>query len=234
MNRKYSLALHDLRVSGGENTVNTIKHVMNLFEVPLTVHLIFDGPLEKNTVLSTFIIENSKDKRLEIVFHGLTHKCSKDVSGLLAFYHKYQAEYLNNSDSIRTKTAEIYQSVCSLLDETIGICPPCWIATKRNFRFFRTLHPLYIESLLSLTFKWRKIFSPVISLGSPNNDELFFLKGLAHTMYFLSILMRRTRLRIAIHQCDLEKSASMIFFLKTFQALNRHGFQPVLLKDLQQ
>jgi hypothetical protein len=108
MNRTYSLALHDIRVSGGINSVNTIKHVMKSLGVPLTVHLIFDRSLENETVLSKFIIENIENGKLEIVFHGLTHKCSTNVPKTLTSYHKYQAEYLDDSELLRENTRELY------------------------------------------------------------------------------------------------------------------------------
>jgi len=136
MERIYSLALHDVRVSGGENSMNTIKHVMDLFGIPLTVHLIFDKSLENEDVLLKFILENLVNKKLEIVFHGLSHQCSKNVPKTLVFYHKYQAEYLDDSDLLRENTREMFYNSKLLLGCNLGICPPCWIATKKTFNFF--------------------------------------------------------------------------------------------------
>ena len=50
---------------------------MDLFDVPLTVHKDFDAPLSESSELSDFILQNIKDQKLEIVFHGLTHEMFK-------------------------------------------------------------------------------------------------------------------------------------------------------------
>ena len=230
--KKYSLSLHDLRVSWNEETVKKIKYVMDLFEVPLTVHLVFDIPLSQDSVLSDFILQNLKDQKIEIVFHGLTHKCSREVSKLLAFYHKYQAEYLDDSDELREKTQKMLYNTIYFLRMNIGICPPCWIAHKKNTYFFKTLKPLYIESLLSIFYSGTKIFSPVISLGSPNKCELYFLKILARSIHILSIISGNSNLRVAIHDCDLDKKNSIKFFSGIIGSFKARKFQPVLLKNL--
>jgi hypothetical protein len=149
----------------------------------------------------------------------------------LVFYHKYQAEYLDDSDLLRKNTEEMFNNSRLLLGNSMGICPPCWIASKKNSIFLQTLKPLFIENILSISFENKKHFSPVISLGSLNNSELFFLKILARFMYILSVLKKRTHLRVTIHACDLEKPASMKFFSGIILSLNQCRFQPVLLKN---
>jgi hypothetical protein len=232
MTSRYSIALHDVRVSWNEKAIEIIKHVMQLYTVPLTVHLVFDQPLELESPLADFIIEQSKANKLEIVFHGLTHACSKNVSKLWVFYHKYQAEYLDNTVELREKTFQMYTSATVLLQQKIGICPPCWIATKQNFAFFKTVKPLYIEKMLSLHSQTSKVSSPVISLGSPNDSELFFLKILARLMLFFSLVSRNKTVRIAIHICDIEKPQSISFFTKMIASLNKSNYKAVLLREL--
>ena len=232
MNRNFSLALHDVKVSDDEKTVSIIKQVMNTFHVPLTVHLVFDKPLKKGTKLSDFIQKNIKNKKLEIVFHGLSHTCSKNVSKFGVFYHKYQAEYLDDNESLRKNTAVMYKSLISVLGSNLGICPPCWIATKKNRALFASLNPLYVESILSIEYPTQKIFSPVISLGSPKNSELFFLKIIAKISYLYSIINRKTHLRVAVHVCDVSNPASMHFFENIINLLRKNKFHPVFLKDL--
>jgi hypothetical protein len=229
---KYSLSLHDLKVSGNEETVRKIQSVLDLYEVPLTVHLVFDMPLVPGSILSNFIILNSKNQKLEIVFHGLKHKCSRNVSKLLSFYHKYQAEYLDDSDELRDKTQDMFFNTTSFLDTNLGICPPCWIAHKKNKLFFKILDPIFIESLLFLSFSHKKVFSPVISLGSPNDRELFFLRKLARIIFILTQLFRKKYLRIAVHECDLDKENSMDFFSGIINKLKKRKAQAVLLKSL--
>lgn len=226
------MSLHDLKVSGNEETVSKIQYVMDLSGVPLTIHLVFDMPIAHGSMLSNFISQNIKAQKLEVVFHGITHKCSKKVSKLLAFYHKYQAEYLDDSEALRENTQKMFYNTTGFLGTNVGICPPCWIAHKNNMNFFKTLKPLYVESLLSISFPEAKIFSPVISLGSPNDGELFYLKKLAWCVYKLSALIGNSCLRVAIHECDLDKSNSMKFFSGIIGSLETRKLQPVLLKNL--
>lgn len=230
--RKYSLAIHDLTVSGNEITLEAIKRLMNSFAVPLTVHLIFDKPFDNSPELYKFLKKMVESEKLEVVFHGLTHQCSRKVSKLLGFYHKHQAEYLDDSHLLRKNTEEIFNNSRVLFGTGMGICPPCWICSKKNKVFLQGLKPLFIENILSISFKDKKHFSPVISLGSLNRSELFFLKILACLMYILSRVKKRIHLRVAIHACDLGKPASMEFFSTVILSLNRAKFQPVLLKNL--
>jgi hypothetical protein len=232
MAQKFSIALHDVRVSWNEETVSLIQHIMSMFNLPLTVHLIFDSTLEHDSILGKFILENFKKNKLEIVFHGLKHECSKNVPKWLVFYHKYQAEYLENSDALRENTSVMYKSSCNLLNQKLGICPPCWIATKKNFQFFKTLKPLYVEKMLTLNSIENKWLSPVISLGSPNNFELFFLKILARIIYLLAVIFKSKRIRVAIHICDLSNSKSISFFSEIAELLKKRNCSAVLLKDL--
>jgi hypothetical protein len=232
MNRMYSIALHDVRVSDGEHAVHTMKQVMGLYGVPLTVHLVFDRYLENNTTLSNFIIENVENGTLEIVFHGLTHQCSRMVAKTLSFYHKYQAEYLDDSDLLRENTKEVFINSKILLGQNIGICPPCWIAIKRNIQYFQSLSPLFIENILTISFGDTKLFSPVISLGSTDRNELFLLKFIAKLMYLMSLAKRNTRLRIAVHLCDLERPTSLEFLSNIIKKLNDHKFLRVFLKEM--
>jgi hypothetical protein len=232
MIRKFALCLHDIKVSGNEASVEMIRKVMTEFDCPLTVHVIIDTPLDKSPALSDFIEKKLKGDKIEIVFHGLTHLCSRKVYKHLAFYHKYQAEYLVDSDDLRNDTERKFRSLIPQLGNNIGICPPCWLVTKTNFKFFKTLNPLYIETLLAVHYGNEKVFSPVISLGSPNNFELVFLKLLGKLMLLFSLMRRNAYLRVAIHTCDLAKAGSMTFFQKIIKSIFGNRFQTVFLKDL--
>ena len=232
MERLFSLALHDVRVSWSEKAVEIIANVMEQFEVPLTVHLIFDQPLRENSALANFILENIANNKLEIVFHGINHECSKKVSKLWAFYHKYQAEYLDDNNELRQNTAKIFESTANLLKTNLGICPPCWIAIKKNFQFLKSLSPLYTESLLALSNKDGRRFSSVISVGSPNSSEIFFLKILAKFIFYLSFLSLHKRIRVAIHICDLENAKSLSFFQNIVSELQKYRHRAALLNEL--
>jgi hypothetical protein len=232
MESKYSLAIHDLRVSGNETTVDKIKNILDTFRVPLSVHLVFDVPLEYGTTLYNFISENIKTCKIEIVFHGLTHSCSKKVFKWLAFYHKYQAEYMVDSDLLRTDSALMYHQLANKLGYNPGICPPCWISLKKNVTFFKSLNPSYIETLLYISNKQNKIFSAVLSLASKSKKELFFLKLLAKIIYFLALLFKIKRLRVAIHECDLDQPQSIFFFQQIISSFEKQHFRAVLLKEL--
>ncbi len=232
MTHSFSLAIHDLRVSGGTKTIETIKFLMNEFELPLAIHLVFDNSLENKPELLKFLKENIRKDKIEVVFHGLTHQCSKEVSKLLVFYHKYQAEYLDDSDSLRYNTLTMFNKQSKLLRTNMGICPPCWITVKKNYNFLKSLNPIYIESILKLNNLKHQNFSTVISLGSPNNFELFYLKILANIMLYITTIFKGTRLRIAIHTCDLEINNSMLFFSGIINKLKMNKFKGVLLKEL--
>lgn len=232
MPRSYSLAVHDLRVSGGDKTSETINWLLSAFKVPLTIHLIFDTPLENEPSLFVYLKEKIFEKKIEVVFHGLTHQCSRNVSKLLVFYHKYQAEYLDDSSVLRDKTKAMFQSQSGILGLNMGICPPCWISTPKNKKFLKSLNPLYVESLLVINNLKKRYFSAVISLGSPKKSEIFFLKILAKIMLFVSSIIPGSKLRVAIHTCDLGINDSMHFFSTTIAKLNKSKFQAVLLNQL--
>lgn len=230
--RRYALSLHDVKVSGGESTVAKIRTVLDRFKVPLAVHLVFDEELEGTSPLARFLGKKIDEGSVEVVFHGLSHLCPGHTGRLISFYHKYQAEYLFDSEKLRDNTREMYQDVTDFTGTNTGICPPCWIACKNNRTFFRRLNPVFVESLLSMDFSGRSFFSPVISLGSIKKSELVFLKTGARLMYLVSLLSRRTRLRVAVHECDLELESSLEFFSVIQRSLDSKGFRPVLMRDL--
>ena len=64
MMRNYSLATHDLTVSGNEITLGTIERLMNSFAVPLTVHLIFDKPFDNSPELYKFLKKMVESEKL--------------------------------------------------------------------------------------------------------------------------------------------------------------------------
>jgi hypothetical protein len=233
MERKYSLAIHDLRVTDNEKAVETLSSLITRFRVPLTVHLVFDAPLGEYHELLKFISEKINSKSLEVVFHGLTHQCSRKVGKISSFYHKYQAEYLENDEQLRVNTLQMFRNVTELLGRNLGICPPCWLTTKENYKMFKSLSPLYIELLTSLHFQDQKVFSPIVSLGSPKESELFFLRKLARFILFSGMIVRKNKVRVAIHTCDIENTDSMKFFDLIIARLNYKKFQPVLLRELQ-
>ncbi len=232
MERLYSFALHDLKVSEGREAINIIEEIRQHFQVPLTIHLVFDAELETQPELLLYLQDQGHAGNLEIVFHGLKHTCSKNVSKLWVFFHKYQAEYLDNDEEHREATEKSFMAIADKLKLKIGICPPCWLASRENLVFFRSLHPLYIETMLHLQYRADTIISPVISLGSPRKLEVFFLKILARTIYSLSCLLLMKRVRIALHVCDLKTKNSYFFFAGIVSKLNRRGFRPVLLREL--
>lgn len=229
---RYSLALHDLKVSENETAVDKIKFVSESFRVPLTVHLVFDSLLEDNGALYKFIAENRSSGSIEIVFHGLTHSCSKKVYRWLAFYHKYQAEFMVDSESLRENSARMYHRLAKTLGYNPGICPPCWIALRRNLIFFKSLNPPYIETLLHTAEPHNKRFSSVLSLASINKNELRFLKLLAGLIYTLSMALKIKRVRVAVHECDLNQDRSMLFFKQLISSLEKNHYRAALLKEL--
>ncbi len=232
MERKFSLAIHDLKVSGAESTVNKIKIISGMFRVPLTLHLVFDEPLKEGSALCNFLLENIQAGKVEVVFHGLTHLCSEKVARWIAWYHKYQAEYLVDSDIIRSDSALMYKRLSETLGFNPGICPPCWLASRKNLLFLKSFNPPYIEAILNISAGRKKYFSSVLSLASPDDAELFFLRILARIIYISSVIFRVKRIRIAIHDCDLSKPLSMEFFGKIIPLVQKHRYKAVLQKNL--
>lgn len=225
------MALHDLRISEGCKNIAIIEGLRRRFRIPLTIHLICDAELPIHPELSAYLQDLTHSGGLEIVFHGLRHTCSKDVASLGAFYHKHQAEYLDNDAGHQAATKRTFRALAHLLQRESGICPPCWLATRENHAVFRALNPLYIETLLSLHFQDKRITSPVLSLGSPNGVEIFFLKKLAGAIFWSSALFGLNRVRIVIHTCDLA-SGSLPFFEAMIAKFNLRGFKPALLREL--
>jgi hypothetical protein len=230
--RKYSLAIHDLKVSGNGDTVKILKELLDTFGIQMTVHLVFDNSLSDSPVLLNFLQEKVATNTIEVVFHGLSHRCSENVSKIFVFYHKYQAEYLEDSEFLREKTTKMYLEASTLLGNNLGICPPCWIALKKNLVFFNSLRPAFIETMLYISKQQNKYFSSVVSLGSPGKKELSFLKIIAKNIYYLSLLFKVRRIRVAIHECDLYNPQSMAFFKRMIASLEKQPFRSVLLKEL--
>jgi hypothetical protein len=232
MSRFYSLALHDLKVSEGRSAISTIERLQKYFQIPLTLHLIFDANLDTQPELLTYLQDQAHAGNLEIVFHGLKHTCSKNVSKFWTFFHKYQAEYLENDAGHLQATQENFKAIVDKIKMQIGLCPPCWLASRKNMAFFRLLHPLYIETLLYLRNQDQKVISPVISLGSPKRFEITALKILAGAIYMLAAIFSMNRIRIVIHACDLDSDTTLCFFGNMVSKLNRRDFKPVLLRNL--
>lgn len=230
--QQFSLAIHDLRVSGAETTLATLKHIQDQFQLPLTVHLVCDAPLQRESALASFILKECQHSRIEIVFHGLSHKCPAETGKRTALYHKHQAEYLLDSPTLRESTRAYYEELSELLGKNIGICPPCWLASRENQLLFQELKPAYVESMLSLHNRHKQRWSPIISLGSPNPVELFWLRGLAHAMSYSALLTPEARVRVALHVCDLQETRSMEFFVRKVKWLLRRGICPVLQRNL--
>jgi len=212
--------------------VNSLREIQKNFGIPLTVHLVCDEPLRADSILGLFLLEQGKLAQIEVVFHGLSHACPSDVGRFSAWYHKHQAEYLLDSEVLKNATQFRFQELQQILGNTLGICPPCWLASKDNHHLFESLEPTYIESMLHFRVKNSFSVSPIISLGSPKSSELFWLRGLGHIMGLFSILLPKSRTRVALHVCDIQTPSSMRFFQKKVRRLKRYSVQPVLQRDL--
>jgi predicted deacetylase len=227
-----ALCLHDVRVSGGAESVRMIEEVVSDFEPPLTVHLIVDTQLVIGTPLCDHLRERVDRGEMEIVFHGVDHTLARKRRGPLALFHKNEAEYLDESAKLKERTETAYRTVSRLLNTTLGICPPCWLSSRGNARFFESLKPEYTEWLLHLRRQGEALFSPVISLGGVGIAELAMLKCLAQTMWAIGILKTDAKVRIAIHTTDMPHGGSMGFLKRMHRSLKKRGFRQVLQKDL--
>ena len=229
---RFALSLHDLRASMGPGAVKLISAMIDEFQCPVTFHIVFDRIPDEGSELLASLRGLTAQGRAEVVFHGLSHACTRKGHRLLSWYHKYQAEYLEDSDELRAGTGEAFEKLKVLLGTNMGICPPCWLAHEKNTGFLRGLEPLYMEHLLSMARGGRRTFSPVVSLGSPVRSELFFLRLLGRLMYLVSLLNRKKGVRVALHVCDLSVPSSVDFFHDLVGRLKKRGYHPVLMRDL--
>lgn len=229
---RIALCLHDVRVSGRDSSVRMIESVIGRFHAPLTLHLVFDEKFDRKNPLYPYIKEKIKSGDMELVFHGINHAALKKVKRYIAFYHKYEAEYIVDSEELSSATRTVYNTVSDDIGSRMGICPSCWLSTRGNKKIFRSLEPAYIESLFHLDSGKRRIFSPVISLASPFKRDLFFLRLFARIMYGTAALSGRSRVRVAVHPCDLDIDSSIGLLADLFSGLRDKGYSPVLQRDL--
>jgi hypothetical protein len=154
------------------------------------------------------------------------------VGRFSAFYHKGQAEYLLDDEALRSATREAWNRELEGFESPVGICPPCWMATRRNWRFLESLSPLYMERAWCLRTRTKTVPSPIVSLGSPDSLELAALRPLGSALRNLVRLPGLGNLRVALHTCDLERPDSMEYFQRTISGLRQRGATPSLQRDL--
>jgi hypothetical protein len=229
---RYAVALHDVTVSGGDKTVKQIEFVKKTLDVPVTVHLVCDGLLSKNSSLGKYLQKNIRNKSIEVVFHGISHLCEKKVWRVLSWYHRYQAEYLVDSQTSRNMSEKQYANLAKVAGYNPGICPPCWLAVGKNKAFLLSLNPPFYEMLLHVSAGSKKSFSTVISIGSSAAHEVFFLKKLGWILYAVSLIRKNIPGRIAVHVCDLNIESSVDFFKKISESLRRRKYSAVLMREL--
>ena len=230
--KKVALCIHDLRVSDEIKIIETIKSVRESFKSdPVTVHLVIDEDVTSNNETFIFLKKEIEAGRLEIVFHGVSHRCPEGTAKLFSWYHKYQAEFLSNTFQVEVNKLR-YNELNNLFQIKAGICPSCWIANREGWNFIKSLEPLYFEKLLSINYQDNCYFSIPISMASNNKNELFFLKILMSFITTFVIIFNHQRLRFVIHTIDLTVEDSVTFFRQKYFRLISTGFSPVLQKDL--
>ncbi|HEY5534613.1 MAG TPA: hypothetical protein VIL99_06755 [Ignavibacteria bacterium] len=230
--KKIALCIHDLRASDGEKIVETIKNVREFFKSgPITIHLVLDVDISDDDETFRYLKKEVDNKQLEIVFHGVTHLCPVGTGKLFSWYHKYQAEFIDNTFQADINKLR-YNKLNEILQIRTGICPSCWIALPAGWRFIKSLSPLYIEKLLSINYKRKRSFSLPISLASDNKRELDILKILASFISATAILFNHKRLRLVVHTIDISNFDSMTFFRHKYNSLTSKGFSPVLQNEL--
>jgi hypothetical protein len=230
--KKVALCIHDLRVSDREKIVEAIKSVRECFKSgPVTIHLVMDEDANEDNETFRFLKKEVDSGQLEIVFHGVSHKCPAGTAKLFSWYHKYEAEFL--CDTFQAQPNKLrYNQLNEILQVKTGICPPCWIANTAGWKFINSLSPLYSEKLLSINYKDKRYFSIPISMASNKKNELFFLKKLMSFLITFIILFNHRRVRFIIHTIDLALDDSVSFFRKKYLKLISKGFSPVLQKEL--
>jgi hypothetical protein len=230
--KKVALCIHDIRASDGKKIVETIKSVREFFKSgPITIHLVMDIDVNNDDETFRYLKKEVDRNQLEIVFHGVSHQCPVGTGKLFSWYHKYQAEFISNTFQADINKLR-YNKLNEILQVNTGICPPCWIAIPAGWKFIKSLSPLYFEKLLSINYKNKRYFSLLISLGSDNKNELYFLRILASLIATTAILFNHTRLRLVVHTIDLSNIDSITFSQHKYYTLISKGFSPVLQKEL--
>jgi hypothetical protein len=230
--KKVALCIHDLRVSDRGKIVETIISVRECFKsIPVTIHLVMDEDAVSDDETFRFLKKEVDSGQLEIIFHGVSHKCPVGTAKLFSWYHKYEAEFLSGTFQVDVNKLR-YNQLNEILQVKTGICPPCWIASPEGWEFIKNLSPLYYEKLLSINFKDKRYFSVPISMASNKKNELFFLKKLMSFLITFIILFNHRRVRFVIHTIDLALDDSVSFFRKKYLKLISKGFSPVLQKEL--
>lgn len=230
--RRYALCLHDLRLSDGERIHSSLEQVRGIFNIiPVTMHLIVDSDPDAHKFILDAIVREVEEGELEVVFHGVTHKCPAGTGRIISFFHKYQAEFLGNSFD-RDANIKRFCKISQKLQTVPGICPPCWIAGRKGWKFIEQLSPAYIERLLSFKLQGKKFFTIPVSLASDNKRELVFLKRLAALLTSLALLTHQTRVRLVVHTIDLQVSDSIEFLRFQKSRLEKADYIPVLQRDM--
>jgi hypothetical protein len=230
--RRVALCIHDLRASEGEKILEILRFVRESFNADtVTAHIIFDIEPENCTSFLPLLKKEVKENRLEIVFHGVTHKCPRGTWKMLSWYHKYEAEYAGDSFDVEMNRTR-FKSLNDMLETETGLCPSCWIASAQGWKFLKTLNPLYVEKLLMIVFRKKKVFSLPVSLATIRKWELFFLKIVASFITRISGICRNTSLRIVVHTIDLLNMESVIFLVNKYSDVIIKGYVPVLQREL--
>jgi len=229
---RYALCFHDLRLSEGARLPELVDGLRAYMAgVPLTCHLIADADPDASKEPLRYFRDGIRSGELELVFHGISHRCAEGSGKRWVWYHKNQAEFLG-ADFDAGLNEFRFRRLQEILGVRLGICPPCWIAEKAGWEFLQGLNPLFLESLFQLWQGRRRRLSPVISLGSDSNRELILLRTGARAIAFASRLLRAERLRLVVHPVDYRNPESMAFLHSRLKSLQASGYQPVLQRNL--
>jgi hypothetical protein len=229
--KRMAVCLHDVRLSQGPLIGEAIGGLRALLGPrPITCHLIADAEPGSHGETLRYLKSEIAAGRVEVVFHGVAHRCAPGTVRWLSWYHHDEAEFLGGFDSDLNRSR--YRQLGADLGTDLGICPPCWLAGKSGWSFMESLSPPFLEGLLTIGFAGRRAFSPVISLGSRSRLDLFFLKLIASAVAAAAGRLRRDRIRLVIHTTDLDSAKSMEFFKAKYARLEAQGYRAVLQGQL--
>lgn len=229
---RYALCFHDLRLSEGMQLPKLVDGLRTYMAgIPLTCHLIADADPDASEDALRYFRDGIRSGELELVFHGISHRCAEGTGKPWVWYHKNQAEFLG-ADFDAGLNAFRFRRLQEILGVRLGICPPCWIAEKAGWEFLRSLNPLFLEGMLQLQQGNVRRLSPVISLGSERSRELILLRIVARAIAFASRFFSAERLRLVVHPVDYRNPKSMAFLHSRVNLLQASGYQPVLQRDL--
>jgi hypothetical protein len=247
---KVAICVHDMKLSDGWRIINEIDYIRREFNQQLvTFHIILDINIIPADPVIRHIQYEVNQGILEVVFHGTTHKTNPPGAWpWLKWYHNDEAEFIGQvineqvnqnrfaalNRVLSAQPSQSQEPAPQTLQNSVGICPSCWIASKNGWRFIKSTNPAYRERLLCIIFRDSWFVSLPLSIATINTLQRFFLNLLVKFFTWLTGIFNCARTRLVVHKVELHNQVSMNLFKDAYQKLLNKGFAQVLQRELRQ